>query len=123
MVKRDSQPQLHPLPHLLVGWTCFIWHQRVSPPTALIRRIPRTSSIFCSSRLGGPTCHPPVSTRRMSMSRMKVALTNSQTQRPCVSRKWRTEGLGRSEFRSQVHSSAAGDNGSRSVGPSWQDQK
>lgn len=54
----------------------------------------------------------------MSMSRMKVALTNSQTQRPCVSRKWRTEGLGRSEFRSQVHSSAAGNNGSAQSGPS-----
>lgn len=48
----------------------------------------------------------------MSMSRMKVALTNSQNQRPCVSRKWRKEGLGRNEFRSQVHSSAVG-----TVGP------
>lgn len=32
----------------------------------------------------------------MSVSRMKVALTKSQSQRPCVSRKWMKEGLGRS---------------------------
>lgn len=53
----------------------------------------------------------------MSMSRMKVALMNSQNQRPCVSRKWRKEGLGRSEFRSQVHSSAAGAVGATQSGP------
>lgn len=70
-------------------------------------RVPRTGRISCSSRLGGPCPHPPVSTRRMSMSRMKVALINSQNQRPCVSRKWMKEGLGRNEVRSQVHRSAA----------------
>lgn len=39
---------------------------------------------------------------------MKVAFTNSQSQYPCVSRKWVNEGLGRREFRSQVQISAAG---------------
>lgn len=42
---------------------------------------------------------------------------NSQNQRPCVSRKWRKEGLGRSKFRSQVHSSAAGAVGTTQAGP------
>lgn len=65
----------------------------------------------------GSCPHPPVSTRRMSMSRMKVALTNSQNQRPCVSRKWKKEGLGRKEVRSQVHSSAAGAVGAAQLGP------
>lgn len=44
----------------------------------------------------------------MSVSRMKVALTKSQSQRPCVSRKWMKEGLGRKVVRSQVHISAVG---------------
>lgn len=39
---------------------------------------------------------------------MKVALTKSQSQRPCVSRKWMKEGLGRKVVRSQVHISAVG---------------
>lgn len=44
----------------------------------------------------------------MSVSRMKVALTSSQNQRPWVSRKWTKEGLGRSASRNQVQNSAAG---------------
>lgn len=44
----------------------------------------------------------------MSVSLMKEAFTNSQNQRPCVSRKWVNEGLGLRKFRSHVQSSAAG---------------
>lgn len=53
----------------------------------------------------------------MSTSRMKVALTNSQNQRTCVSRKWMNVGLGRKELRSQVQSSAASVTGASQLGP------
>lgn len=54
----------------------------------------------------------------MSVSLMKEEFTNSQNQRPCVSRKWVNEGLGRRKFRSQVQSSAAGTIGASESIPS-----
>ena len=53
----------------------------------------------------------------MSVSRMKVALTKSHSQRPCVSRKWTKEGLGRKVVRSQVHISAVGAGRATQMGP------
>lgn len=120
MVTRSFLPPVTSPPLPSLGLDLFHLASRSLPTHRPYQmpRISRAGSIDCFSRLrGGPVPHPPVRTRRMSISRMKVALTKSQSQRPCVSRKWVAEGLGRNKFRSQVHSSAAGAVEATQVGP------